>query len=148
MNDWLKNGWLRPHSPSAGEVEELLAVVERDLHDCRARGLSDDWQFNIAYNAMLQLARIALHGSGYEVPKGDSHHFRAIDSLTITVGIPAAEVDQLQVFRKKRSAGVYETAGMITPGDAAGMVKVATDLRQRVIDWLAREHPQLLGDQQ
>jgi len=29
--EWLKNGWLRAHSPSAAEVAGLHAVVERDL---------------------------------------------------------------------------------------------------------------------
>src|SRR3954447_7759870 len=122
LNEWFKNGWLRPHTPSASELEDLFAVADRDLHDCTARGLSDDWQFGIAYNAALQMARAALHTAGFEVPKGDSHHFRAIDSLQFTIGADSAIVDQMQVFRKKRSAGVYETAGMISKTDAREMV--------------------------
>jgi hypothetical protein len=77
LNDWPKNGWLIKHPPrDRGELDDLLAVADRDLHDCKTRGLSDDWRFGIAYNAALQLARAALHWNGYEVPKGDSHHFR------------------------------------------------------------------------
>ncbi len=56
LNDWLKNGWLIKHPPRVrGELDDLLAVADRDLHDCKTRGLSDDWRFGIAYNAALQL---------------------------------------------------------------------------------------------
>lgn len=133
LNEWLKNGWLLKHPPHDPlELKELLAVADRDLHDCRTRGLSEDWQFGIAYNAALQLARAALHWSGYEIPKGDSHHFRAIDSLRFTVGADAALIDRLQVYRKKRSVGVYEVSGMITKADAAAITTIAQDLRVQV----------------
>jgi hypothetical protein len=120
-------------------VDNLLAVAERDLQDCRVRGLSDDWRFNIAYNAALQLARAALHTAGYDVPKGESHHYRAVDSLQFTIRVDATLVDELQLFRKKRSAGVYEVAGMITPTDADGMVRIATQLRTQVQDFIDAE---------
>jgi hypothetical protein len=133
LNDWLKNGWLIKHPPrDLAELDDLLAVADRDLHDCKTRGLSDDWRFGIAYNAALQLARAALHWSGYEVLKGDSHHFRAIDSLRFTVNAQTTMIDQLQVFRKKRAAGVYEVAGMITKADADAMAKLAAELRAMV----------------
>ncbi len=42
------------HIPSRGEIAGLLAIVGRDLRDCRAQGLSPEWQLSIAYNANLQ----------------------------------------------------------------------------------------------
>ena len=42
---WLGNGWLLVHTSSAQEVGDLLAVAERDLNDCQAARLSDDWRF-------------------------------------------------------------------------------------------------------
>lgn len=133
LQDWLKNGWLLKHpSRDEQELRELLAVADRDLRDCTTKGLSDDWRFGIAYNAMLQLARAALHWSGYEIPKGDSHHFRAIDSLKFTLNLETSLIDKLQVYRKKRSAGVYEVVGMITHSDAAAIAEIAHDLRERV----------------
>ena len=51
LADWAKNGWLRPHKTSKEEIANLLEIVERDLKDASAKGLSDDWKFGIAYNA-------------------------------------------------------------------------------------------------
>jgi hypothetical protein len=123
---------------------ELLAVAERDMRDCQSEGLSEDWQFSIAYNAALQLARAALHACGYEIAKGDSHHFRAIDSLEFTIGIARDVIDRFQAFRKKRSAGVYESIGIVSERDAAEMLRLASDLRERVMHFLKERHPNLL----
>lgn len=144
LEQWHKNGWLKRHQPSSVETHELLAVVDRDLRDCQTRGLSEDWRFGIAYNAALQLARIVLHAAGFDTLKGDSHHFRAIDSLQFTIGAESMLIDQFQVFRKKRVAGVYETAGMISDADASGMLRLAQDLLERVMEYLMAEHSDLL----
>ena len=146
LADWQKNGWLRPHQPSVSETRELLAVADRDLRDCLSEGLSEDWQFGIAYNAALQLARVALHAAGYETQKGDSHHFRAIDSLQFTAGLDSDLLDRFQTFRKKRSTGVYESVGMISPADAKEMLLLARNLWQRVQQFLERSHPELIED--
>ena len=146
LDVWHKNGWLRPHQASASQTSELLAVADRDLQDCLSEGLSEDWQFGIAYNAALQLARVALHAAGYDTQKGDSHHFRALDSLQFTVRLDSDTIDQLQTFRKKRSAGVYESVGMISQSDAREILKVAHELRERVEQFLAAQHPELLQD--
>ena len=54
LADWERNGWLKPHRTTAGEIHDLLAVVERDLSDSVAKGVSSDWRLSIAYNAALQ----------------------------------------------------------------------------------------------
>jgi hypothetical protein len=51
LPDWERNGWLQSHKSSPNEVRDLLAVVDRDLADSAADGLSADWRLNIAYNA-------------------------------------------------------------------------------------------------
>src|SRR3954469_3749902 len=58
LNDWQKNGWLRPHTPSAAETQRLLDVVDRDLRAAGNKGMDDDWRFVAAYNAALQSANI------------------------------------------------------------------------------------------
>ena len=57
LADWAKNGWLRPHKSSKEEITNLLEIVERDLKDASAKGLSDDWKFGIAYNLHLNFAQ-------------------------------------------------------------------------------------------
>jgi len=40
LKDWERNGWLTAHSASANEIRDLLSVVDRDLADSAADGLS------------------------------------------------------------------------------------------------------------
>ena len=47
LAEWERNGWLAAHTTSRNEIRELLAVVDRDLADSEADGLSADWQMNI-----------------------------------------------------------------------------------------------------
>lgn len=47
---WAANGWLRTHKTSRQEIQNLIAIVRRDLTDARAEGISADWRFGIAYN--------------------------------------------------------------------------------------------------
>lgn len=68
LEDWLKNGWLKRHQPSRQEIVDLLALANRDLKNAKVKGLDNDWQFNIAYNAALQAGTAALIVSGYSVP--------------------------------------------------------------------------------
>lgn len=36
LENWAKNGWLRPHQTNRQQIADLLAIVERDLADARA----------------------------------------------------------------------------------------------------------------
>jgi hypothetical protein len=89
LQSWQKNGWLTAHKTSKREISDLLGVADRDLADCQAKGLSPDWKLTIAYNAALQLATAALAVAGYRAAR-DSHHYRVIQSLELTI---AAEAD-------------------------------------------------------
>jgi hypothetical protein len=144
LESWLKNGWLKRHPPDRREIGDLLGVAARDLRDCKAKGLSDDWRFNIAYNAALQSAFAALYATGHAVPKGDSHHFRVIQSLQWTIGLPIDEVDRFEAYRKKRNMGIYDVAGVISGADADECVAFATTLAAKVREWLEDHHPELL----
>lgn len=92
LSDWQKNGWLHEHRTSTAEIRELLAVVDRDLADSEAEGLSADWRMAIAYNAALQAATAALAAAGYRATR-DQHHYRVIQSLRETVGVDAPTVN-------------------------------------------------------
>ena len=57
LEQWAKNGWLRPHKSSKQEIADLLRIVDRDLKDAES-DISSDWKFGIAYNAALKLCTI------------------------------------------------------------------------------------------
>jgi hypothetical protein len=143
LPDWQKNGWLTAHQSSRREIADLLGVVDRDLADCRTPGLSADWRLNIAYNAALQAATAALAAAGYRAMR-DSHHYRVIQSLTLTIGADNSVIAQFEQFRKKRNVGGYERAGTVSDQEAGEMIALAQHLRQCVANWLKAEHADLV----
>jgi len=143
LSDWARNGWLVAHQTSPQEIGDLLGVVDRDLHDCAVKDLSQDWQLAIAYNAALQCATAALAACGYRAGR-EAHHYRVIQSLVHSVGSDANLVAQLDAFRKKRNVGDYERAGLVSEKEAAEMLVLARQLRMEVEAWLRRNHSQLL----
>lgn len=143
LENWLKNGWVQAHETSSQEIQDLLAVADRDLVDCQVQGLGDDWRLNIAYNAALQLATVALAAQGFRASR-DNHHYRVIQSLAYTIHLDPALIRQFDLFRKKRNQGGYERAGVASSQEATEMLKLAQQLRRLVKDWLAANHPELL----
>ena len=143
LSDWERNGWLTKHQTSPNEIRDLLQVVERDLADSDAEGLSADWRMNIAYNAALQAATIALAAAGYRAVR-ESHHFRVIQSLRETIGVDAGVVATFDAFRKKRNITGYERIGLVSDADADAMRALAARLRDDVVAWLAKHHGRLV----
>lgn len=143
LKNWLDSGWLVTHRTSAREILDLLAVVDRDLKDSRAEGLSTDWRLNIAYNAALQAATAALAACGYRAAR-EAHHYRVMQSLAFTLGSSPDILAQLDRFRKKRNIGGYERAGAVSDLEADEMFTLAARIRQDVEHWIKNNHPELL----
>lgn len=143
LKDWARNGWLVPHEPSRDEVRNLLALADRDLVDCQVREVSSDWRFAIAYNAVLQAATAALAATGYRAGR-EAHHYRVLQSLAFTVGADSKLLRTLDQFRKKRNLGGYEQAGVVSEVELGELMQTAYEIRQRVQEWLAQDHPSLV----
>ena len=143
LSDWLSTGLLVEHKTSAQEIADLLALVDRDLATSHTAGLDADWRLNIAYNAALQAATAALAACGYRAAH-EGHHYRVLQSLALTIGADAALVQQLDQFRRKRNLGAYERAGLVSGQEAEEMCALAVQVRDMVVAWLEREHPELL----
>jgi hypothetical protein len=72
LSDWAKSGWLKAQQPTRDQIAKIFGVVDRDIEDSK-RNLSPDGQFNIAYNAALQLCAIALLAEGWRPDKLNAH---------------------------------------------------------------------------
>ena len=142
MKDWQRNGWVREHKTSPEEITELFAIADRDLKASNTRGLHDDWRFNIAYNAAMQLARAALAACGYQAERS-AHHYRVIQSLEFTMGLDANVVRKLDAFRKKRNVSDYDRSDAVSELEVEEMRKLAAFLRSEIEVWLAKNHPAL-----
>jgi hypothetical protein len=143
LQGWLNFGWLKAHKTSRREIADLFAVADRDLKACRTPNLIPDWQFNIAYNAALQIASAALAAEGYAAERGN-HHVRVIHSLEFSLGVDSNVVATFDTFRKKRNITDYERADTVSETEAIEMRRLAETLRRDVEVWLRKNHPNLV----
>ena len=118
-------------------------MADRDLRDSQAEGLSADWRFNIAYSAVLQAATAALAAAGYRAVR-ESHHYRVVQSLSLTVGLSDATIRGIDAFRKKRNVLGYERTGVVSDQEVRELFDAARHLRRDVEIWIRRTQPHLL----
>ncbi|MBW2149373.1 MAG: hypothetical protein JRG73_20595 [Deltaproteobacteria bacterium] len=143
LQQWVDNGWLRPHTTSAEEIANLLSIVDRDLSDA-AKGISPDWRFGIAYNAALKLCTILLYSEGYR-PERTLQHYRTIQSMPLILGDEhKSDAEYLEACRKKRNIAEYEYVGGITEKDAEELIVFTGGFRNEVLEWMKKHHPQLI----
>jgi len=141
----LAEGQLRKHNTSPREIEELLAVIERDLKDANQPGLSLDRRFTTAYNAALQLAVIALHAAAYRTA-GHGHHWATIQVLPEIMGSKAEKRrDYLDACRTKRNVADYDRAGEISEVEVAEILDEVRKFRSDLLEWLRTHHSHLLS---
>ncbi len=60
LQQLLQSRKIQQHQTSRNELDELRALVDRDLKDAAIKELSADRRFVVAYNAVLQLAKMIL----------------------------------------------------------------------------------------
>ena len=144
LQKWAENGWLKTHRPSAGETRDLFDLVDRDLRAAEEVSVAD-WQFNIAYNAGLQLCSILLYACGYQ-PENARAHLRTIDALPMILG-PAhqEDADYFNACRMKRNEMGYVRAGAVNLTAAKELIEHVKSFRPVVLTWLQANHPELLS---
>jgi uncharacterized protein (UPF0332 family) len=143
LQNWHRNGWLRPHKTTSRQITELFGIVDRDLKDAHSARLSADWQFGIAYNANLKLCTILLYASGYR-PEKSLAHYRTIQALPLVLGDEFRnDADYLDTCRSKRNTAEYDLAGQISDEEAKELIDFGYELRSKVVDWLKSNHQNL-----
>jgi uncharacterized protein (UPF0332 family) len=139
---WEKNGWLREHKTSPQEINGILSLVERDIEDASREVISIDWQFNIAYNAGLQLATLSLLAAGYRAGRGESKHYRVIQALPLVMGEQYSTLrNYLDNCRRKRNVSEYDAVGTISEKEAEDLLQTVKEFKIAVESWLKKNHP-------
>ena len=142
LNDWAKSGWLKPQKPARDQIAKIFSVVDRDLEDSK-QPVSADSQFNIAYNAALQLCAILLLVEGWRPDKLNAH-YRTITALPEILGAERqGDADYLNACRTKRNGLEYDAAGRVSAAEAKELREFAVELRGAVVAWLGDKHPHL-----
>jgi uncharacterized protein (UPF0332 family) len=143
LQNWLEYGWLRAHKSSKKEISDLFQIIDRDLQDA-AGDISADWRFGIAYNAALKLCTILLYAEGYR-PEKTLQHFRTIQALPLILGKKhEKDAKYLDTCRNKRNVAEYDYVGGVTEEDVSELVGYANELRNEVLRWLNKRHPELI----
>lgn len=133
------------HQSSKQEIDELRAVVKRDLVDAALPALSEDRRFATAYNAALQAARMATACAGYRVASVPGHHALSFECAGLALGKRAYNfVLFFDSCRRKRNVIDYTGAQIATSTEAAELLQRAREFNGLVESWIQTAHPHLL----
>ena len=147
LQNLLRIGKLKEHTPTAAEVQRLLAAIDRNLADAAVAAISDETRFDAAYKAVMQCALVAMLAAGYRPATSESgHHQTMIQSLPLTLGVANDVWVVLDALRKQRNANDY-TGQPITPDVVSECLAQAKALRKLLLARLSSEHPDLLKTQ-
>jgi hypothetical protein len=129
---------------SRATVDRLRASAKTHIADAQAKGISAETRFGAAYTAIRMLADVALNANGYRtLTSRPGHHQTAIQTLTLSLGVPAQTVQLLDALRKQRHLTEY-SGDLIPESAVAECVTQAKALLTWVNDWLKVHHPELL----
>jgi hypothetical protein len=146
LEKWAEYGWLKAEPTSRDEIKSLLTIIERDMKDANVPEISEDRRFEAAFNAARTAANVALRASGYRTSTQAGHHIKTIESLELTVKADAKIIQKMKILSKKRNATSYDSAGNVSKQELELALKTAAQLKQDVVVWLKRNHPELLKD--
>jgi hypothetical protein len=131
-------------TPDKVQIAKLLAAARRNITDAQLKGLSAENRFDASYKAILQLSMVALNANGYRtLTSKPGHHQTAIQTLTLTVSLPQAQVIVLDALRKQRHLADY-SGDTVPEATASECLTCAQELQAHVITWLKKHHPALL----
>jgi uncharacterized protein (UPF0332 family) len=135
---------VQKHRTAKAELDNMRALIARDLADASIKTLSADRRFATAYNAALQAANMVIAASGYRVTSRTGHHRVAILALTLAIG-PSAQpyADYFETCRRKRNVIDYTHADVATDTEAHEILQKAEEFIQVVEDWISKAHPAL-----
>jgi len=141
---WLAKGDVKTHQTSKHEIDNLRALIRRDLADAAVTALSADRRFATAYNAALQAATIAIACSGYRVSARAGHHKVTFEAAGVAIGSEASTLtDYFETCRRKRNVIDYMNSSVATDTEAEEIVERASEFRSLVENWVRRYHSSL-----
>jgi hypothetical protein len=104
----LANKEAQKHKTSKKELNNVPALIARDLADAATAGFSADRRFATAYNAALQAATMAIAGAGYRIMSKAGHHSVSLESTKRVLGKPMHKyADDFEACRRKRNTIDY-----------------------------------------
>jgi hypothetical protein len=135
---------VQSHRTSKKELDDMRALVARDLADAGIAGLSADRRFATAYNAALQAANMAIACAGYRVTAKTGHHKMTFYSANLALGSSAVRYgDYFETCRRKRNVIDYTRSHVATETEAKEVLDKATEFYEFVEAWIDAKLPSL-----
>lgn len=132
------------HRTSKKELDDIRALIARDLADAGVTAVSPDRRFATAYNAGLLTAHMVIACAGYRVTAKMGHHQVAFDAITLTLGARASTyADYFERCRRKRNVIDYTRSHVATETESEEILRQATEFHSFVETWIASNHPNL-----
>lgn len=144
LENLVKINKLKPHKTNRDEIAKLRAAAQRNLQDAYVAGISAATRFDVAYKSIMQCALLTLMANGYRPSTNEpGHHITVIQSLPLSLGLPAERVIVLDALRKKRNLNDYSGDG-VSEEEADSCIRAAEALLHDVEEWLKDNHPGML----
>ena len=137
---------LRHESASLDEIQRLLTKANTRLEDAANQSVSRDSRFDLAYEAILQLAICALRANGYRPDSKGGHHMTALQGLTKSIGYPRERVRLVDEFRRQRAISLYDGSFDPTEQELNALLETGAELQAHLINWLKENRPELIPD--
>lgn len=132
------------HRTSKKELDDIRALIARDLADATVAGLSADRRFATAYNAALLAANMAIACAGYRVTAKTGHHKISFDSIKLALGAGADKyADYFETCRRKRNVIDYTRSNVATETEAKEILEKAKEFYEFVEAWVHSNFPNL-----
>ena len=130
------------HRTSKKEIDDMRALVTRDLADAGIAGLSADRRFATAYNAALQAANMAIACAGFRVTAKTGHHKITFYSANLAVGAGGGKyADYFETCRRKRNVIDYTRSHVATETEAQEIVRKAAEFCEFIEAWIDSKFP-------
>ena len=140
----LANKEARRHKTSKKELDNMRALIARDLADASLAGLSADRRFATAYNAALQAANMAIACAGYRIMSKVGHHRVSLESTKLVLDKSVHNyADYFETCRRKRNTIDYAFSNVATETEAKEILVQAKRFYGEVEDWITKNHPAL-----
>jgi hypothetical protein len=112
----------------AGEIDRLLATVDRRLDDASLASLYPETRLEQAYHAILGCAVIGLRAHGLRAVDRSGHHVVVLESLADTLGVTLDRIDYFQTLRDLRNKDLYTGSTHVSDSQANEAVEEARRL--------------------
>ncbi len=143
LQHWLNEEIVKTHRTTPKEIQDLFRLIDRCISDASVGAISEDLRFNTAYQAALELAKVALCAKGYRMGMGKGHHYYTVMSLEFTMD-NRKRANYLNVCRHTRNKTSYDQAGLTSVEAVEELLEEVKEFRKDVVNWLNQHYSQLI----